>query len=234
MFHAAPVSIGPVSEREPFSASRRVGSVVQASKQRRGTCAWASEVAKKTRSTDTLCLRSPPLRLQANGPGVEEEKMGVGVGEGLGVGPSRRGGGSAKATGRFQRRLEEASAEVAAESAAAPRIAVAAAAGEEAKTGEARLSGGGGATACGLAGESTKTMKKKTWGDDDDHHQLDTVAVAAPVGGGRQERWTPREDRRLERLVRECVFDFDLVAARFSSSSSAGDVNRGDGGEGER
>lgn len=152
--------------------------------------------------------------------------MGVGGGEGMSVSgsPSRRGS-SKSAAGRFQRRLEEASAEVAAESAAAPRIAAAAAAGRT-ETGEAYpLSGAGGGAAAGglLAGGSTKTTKK-TWGDD----QLET---GAPRGGGSEKQWTPREDRRLESLVRECVFDFDLVAARFSS---AGDMDCcGDGGEGD-
>lgn len=142
--------------------------------------------------------------------------MGV-AGEGVGASPSR---GGSKATGRFQRRLDEASAEVAAESAAAPRIAFAAAG--ETETGEACLSGGG-ATAGGLGGEWTKTMKK-TWSDD----QLQTAAASSHGGDGGPRQWTPPEDRKLERLVRECVFDFDLVAARFSS---AGDVDCGGRGE---
>lgn len=149
--------------------------------------------------------------------------MGLGGGEGISGSPPRRG---SKAAGRFQRRLEEASAEVAAESATAPQI-VAAAAGET-ETAVARLSSGGGASADGLRGGSTKTAVSKTWEDD----QLQAAAPLARSTGddGARKRWAMREDRRLERLVRECVFDFDLVAAQFFSG---GDVGDGDGGEGD-
>lgn len=177
----------------------------------------------------TLYVRPPPPRLllQANALGAGEEKTGVGGGEGIikaHVSPYRHG---SKASGRFQRRLEEASAEVAAESAAAPRIAVAAAG--ETETGEACLSGGGGGrggtAGSGLGGESTsKTMKETiSWGAHDD------LLPGDGNGPDKSQEWTPGEDGRLERLVRECVFDFDLVAARFSS---AGDRGYDDGGEG--
>lgn len=139
--------------------------------------------------------------------------MGVG-GEGMSGNLSRRG---SQAAGRFQRRLEEASAEVAAESSAAPRIAVAAAGGSESDA-ASRL--GGGATAGSFGGKSAETAKT-TWGDD----QPET----APGAGGSEIQWTPPEDRMLERLVRECVFDFDLVAARFSSTGDVGHRERGEG-----
>ena len=169
-------------------------------------------------------LPPPALVLQANALGVEEQKMGAGVdGEGMmsvSGSPPRRG--SRASAGRFQRRLEEASAEVAAESAAAPRIATAAAVGE-AQTREACLYSGGGAAAGGLLGGESRGTTRKTWGE---HDQLET---GDPGDDGPLKQWTPREDGRLKRLVRECVFDFDLVAARFSS---AGDADYGgDGGE---
>lgn len=47
-------------------------------------------------------------------------------------------------------------------------------------------------------------------------------------GGSGRRRWTEWEDRVLERLVRECVFDFDLVAARISSSVVDGDRDEGE------
>lgn len=158
----------------------------------------------------------PPLQ-QANALAAEEQKTGV-TGEYISASPSRRG---SKAGGRFQRRLEEASAEVVAESAAAPQIA--AAAEGEAVTGGACLSSSRAAAEL-CQGESTKTAK--IWSDD----QLKSAAASSRSAGdgGTRQRWTPAEDRRLECLVRECVFDFDLVAARFSS---AGDVGCGDGGK---
>eukprot|EP00752_Nemacystus_decipiens_P009461 g8459.t1 len=151
---------------------------------------------------------------RANSMVAEEEKTGFGGGEGMSVIASPSRGRSNAAAGRFQRRLEEASAEVVAELAAAPRIAVAATAGEPETKGGACLSGGRAAAGGILIGQSTK---KTTWGDD----------LPPGAWGDQKMGWTPREDRRLERLVRECVFDFDLVAARFSS---AGDVDScGDG-----
>lgn len=120
----------------------------------------------------------PPSAIsQAN---REEQKSGGGGGGGGGRStsnsPSRQRG--------FQRRLEEASAEISAESAAAPQIASTTTRRDTATTVESRGRGGSGGS-----------------------------------GGSVHHGWTVREDRVLEHLVRECVFDFDLVAARISSAT---------------
>ncbi|CAM9251680.1 unnamed protein product, partial [Scytosiphon promiscuus] len=117
--------------------------------------------------------------------------------------PSRRvgKGGSGR---RFQRRLEEASAEVSAEAAASPQIVHAA----------------------GAARRGTKHPQKA---DRSDKVPASSGASTGKLSGdcgegrGHRRRWTTGEDRRLGRLVRELEFDFDLVAARFSSAT-AGDA----------
>lgn len=132
--------------------------------------------------------------LQAN---LEEEKLG-GVGDQDGGRRSRTSNSPSRYRG-FQRRLEEASAEVSAESATATQIVSTTARGDTAAaaaTVERRRGSGGGG------------------------------------GGSGRRGWTVREDRVLERLVRECVFDFDLVAARISSSVADDDADDDrDGGE---
>ena len=166
----------------------------------------------------TIEFPSPYVRLQAN-HSIAEEKAGGGDaaaaarGAEVGGSPPRRGD---KAGRTFQRRLEEASAEAYAESAAAPQIAAATGVTRAEEWGENNGLSCGVAVAGGIGRESTEAMKgvdrQPTGGGGDGVH------------GG----WTEWEDGRLKRLVRECVFDFDLVAARLSSPAAAVD---GDGGE---
>ncbi|CAM9745117.1 unnamed protein product, partial [Ectocarpus sp. 13 AM-2016] len=123
--------------------------------------------------------------------------------------PSRHRGGGAVAGG-FQRRLEEASAEVSAEAAASPQI-VAATSGPR-----------------GCPAENTQQTQRHRGeqvpfpGATEGSGKCDPGGgVGGGWSGGRQ--WTASKDRALARLVRECEFDFDLVAARFSSAIAGGD-----------
>ncbi|CAN0220963.1 unnamed protein product [Ectocarpus sp. 12 AP-2014] len=118
--------------------------------------------------------------------------------------PSRHRGGGAVAGG-FQRRLEEASAEISAEAAASPQIVAA--------TGGPR----------GSPAENTQQTQRHRGeqvpfpGATKGSGKCDPGGgVGVGWSGGRQ--WTTSKDRALARLVRECEFDFDLVAARFSSA----------------
>ncbi|CAM9262435.1 unnamed protein product [Ectocarpus sp. 4 AP-2014] len=146
---------------------------------------------------------------EANLHGAQEEKTpGVCVWSPPGS-PSRHRDGGAVAGG-FQRRLEEASAEVSAEAAASPQIVPA--------TSRPR----------GNPAENTQQTQR---------HRQEQVPVPGAtegfgkcnpgggVGGGWSgvRQWTVSKDRSLARLVRECEFDFDLVAARFSSAVASGD-----------
>ncbi|CAN0037672.1 unnamed protein product [Ectocarpus fasciculatus] len=139
----------------------------------------------------------------------EEKAPGACVWSPPGSPPRYRGDGGI--TGGFQRRLEEASAEVSAEAAASPQIVTA-----------TTTSGPRGSPA-----ENTQTQR--------DRGEQVTFPGATegsgkcdPGGGdsggwGRGRQWTAPNDRVLARLVRECEFDFDLVAARFSSAVASGD-----------
>lgn len=170
-----------------------------------------------------VSLTPPPClviswKCQANLHGGQEEKTpGACVWSPPGS-PSRHRGGGAVAGG-FQRRparLEEALAEVSAEAAASPQIVT--------DTSGPR----------GNPAENTQQPQRHRGeqvpfpGATEGSGKCDPGGgIGGGWSGGRQ--WTASKDRALARLVRECEFDFDLVAARFSSAIASGDG----GGEGD-
>ncbi|CAM9464194.1 unnamed protein product [Ectocarpus sp. 6 AP-2014] len=154
---------------------------------------------------------------EANFHGAQEEKtLGACVWSPPGSPSRHRGsGGGGAVAGGFQRRLEEASVEVSAEAAALPQIVTA-------------TSGPRGNPA-----ENTQQTRRHRGEQVPFPGATEGSGKCDPgggVGGGRSggRQWTASRDRALARLVRECEFDFDLVAARFPSC-----VASGDGGEEE-
>lgn len=142
----------------------------------------------------------------------EEKTPGACVWSPPGSPPRYRGGGAV--AGGFQSRLEEASAEVSAEAAASPQIVPATSGQRGNPTENAQIWRDRGKQA--PFPEAAEGSGKRDPGGD----------CGGGWSGGR--KWTAPKDRALARLVRECEFDFDLVAARFSSA-----VTSGDGGEGD-